>query len=99
MPPDNKKQWWKGSRGEWLVVIQVVLMVLVFFGPRTMPGQLETPMLPGACRIVGWPLMIFGCAIFLAGFVRFRANPHEETEPCPIDTVNFPAIIGQVTVI
>jgi hypothetical protein len=28
------KPWWKGARGEWLVVLQVVLLVLVFLGSR-----------------------------------------------------------------
>jgi protein-S-isoprenylcysteine O-methyltransferase Ste14 len=27
--------WWKGTHGEWYVVAQVALIVLVFFGPRT----------------------------------------------------------------
>jgi protein-S-isoprenylcysteine O-methyltransferase Ste14 len=70
MPVGSEKRWWKGSRGEWLVVIQVILMTTVFFGPRTMPGQLSAFVLPSACRIVGWPLMISGFALFLAGLAR-----------------------------
>ena len=35
----NQKSWWNGTRGEWLVVTQVALIALVFFGPRTMSGQ------------------------------------------------------------
>jgi len=27
--------WWKGKKGEWLVVIQVLLMLLVFLGPQS----------------------------------------------------------------
>jgi len=30
--------WWKGARGEWYVFAQMVLIVLVFFGPRTWWG-------------------------------------------------------------
>ncbi len=30
--------WWKGARGEWYVVAQIALILLVFFGPRTYPG-------------------------------------------------------------
>jgi protein-S-isoprenylcysteine O-methyltransferase Ste14 len=26
--------WWKGERGEWFVAAQVLLIALVFFGPR-----------------------------------------------------------------
>jgi protein-S-isoprenylcysteine O-methyltransferase Ste14 len=30
--------WWKGRRGEWMVAAQIVLMLLVLLGPRTVPG-------------------------------------------------------------
>jgi len=30
--------WWRGARGEWYVVVQLVLFVLIGFGPRTLPG-------------------------------------------------------------
>jgi hypothetical protein len=30
--------WWKGIHGEWYVVAQVVLVVLVFFGPTNLPA-------------------------------------------------------------
>jgi len=30
--------WWKGIRGEWYVVVQVALFVLVVFGPRIWTG-------------------------------------------------------------
>jgi protein-S-isoprenylcysteine O-methyltransferase Ste14 len=83
MPADNEKRWWKGSRGEWLVVIQVILMVMVFFGPRTIPGWMGTCILPSACRIVGWPLMISGFALFLAGLVRLGKGL--TPLPCPKD--------------
>lgn len=35
MVAGNQVRWWKGTRGEWLVVAQVALMALVFFGPST----------------------------------------------------------------
>jgi protein-S-isoprenylcysteine O-methyltransferase Ste14 len=70
MPAGNKTRWWKGKHGERLVVLQVILMALVFFGPRMMPGKLRTYIMPGACQIVGWPLMIFGFILFLAGLIR-----------------------------
>ena len=34
----TKTPWWKGTHGEWYVVGQVALILLVFFGPRTSPG-------------------------------------------------------------
>jgi len=67
----NQKRWWKGARGEWLVVAQVVLIALVFFGPRTMSDQSAWAFpLPRACVIVGRALMILGGALLLAGLVR-----------------------------
>jgi len=37
--PQNR--WWKGSRGEWYVVVQAGLLLLVAFGPRTCRGVPE----------------------------------------------------------
>jgi protein-S-isoprenylcysteine O-methyltransferase Ste14 len=34
--PQNR--WWKGSRGEWYLVVQACLLLLVAFGPRTWRG-------------------------------------------------------------
>ena len=34
----SQTSWWKGARGEWYVVAQIVLLALVVFGPRTGPG-------------------------------------------------------------
>jgi protein-S-isoprenylcysteine O-methyltransferase Ste14 len=33
-----KQPWWKGAKGEWYVVIQVLLFGLVAFGPARFPG-------------------------------------------------------------
>ena len=35
----NKQPWWKGSRGEWYVVIQFLIFGLIFFGPRRLAGM------------------------------------------------------------
>jgi len=77
----------KGTRGEWLVVAQIVLMVLVFCGPRTAGGRPAWP-LPhsGAGTIVGVALMVAGGALFVAGLVRLgrgvtpRPYPKEGAE-------------------
>ncbi len=34
----SKTPWWKGAHGEWYVAAQMVLLVLIFFGPRTWTG-------------------------------------------------------------
>ena len=75
MSPDpaagHRETWWKGARGEWLVVAQVVLMVLVFFGPRSAGGlPARSFPFPGACTAVGVVLMVGGGLLFLAGAFR-----------------------------
>jgi protein-S-isoprenylcysteine O-methyltransferase Ste14 len=54
--------WWKGSRGEWYVVVQVVLFVLVALGPRTWRGWPAWPFPGGPLQTVG------GSALLVAGF-------------------------------
>jgi protein-S-isoprenylcysteine O-methyltransferase Ste14 len=73
--PAGHPKWWKGARGEWLVVAQVILMGLVFFGPRTWSGQLAWGFpLPSPCSIVGAALMIAGGLFFLAALVRLGSG-------------------------
>jgi protein-S-isoprenylcysteine O-methyltransferase Ste14 len=63
--------WWKGVRGEWLVVTQLALIALVFFGPRTISILPEWGLpWPDACRIAGWALIIAGSAFLFAGLIR-----------------------------
>lgn len=67
--------WWKGERGEWYLVVQAFLFLLVVFGPRRLPGmpawnsfsmQLGT--------IIGIALMPLGAALALGGLVRLGSN-------------------------
>ncbi len=68
--PVDQKPWWKGARGEWFVVAQVVLIGLVFFGPRTVFGQPAWRFpFPHACMVVGGLLMVGGGVLFVAGLV------------------------------
>jgi protein-S-isoprenylcysteine O-methyltransferase Ste14 len=66
----GQKPWWKGVRGEWLVVLQVVLIGLVAIGPRTIAGwpALAFPF-PRACLIVGCTLIAAGGVLGLPAFV------------------------------
>jgi protein-S-isoprenylcysteine O-methyltransferase Ste14 len=71
MTPVNQTRWWKGARGEWLVVGQVALMGLVFFGPQSLSGQPAWVFpRPGACSIAGGVVMIAGGLFFLTALVR-----------------------------
>jgi len=63
--------WWKGARGEWLVFAQVVLIGVVFLGPRTLAGRPAWAFpFPGACSLVGGALMVVGTALLVAGVAR-----------------------------
>lgn len=64
----DRPPWWKGARGEWLVVGQVALIGMVFFGPRTILGQPAWPFPhPRACAIAGGTLMAAGGVLLFAG--------------------------------
>lgn len=69
-PPD-RKPWWTGARGEWLVVGQVLLFGLVVFGPRTVLGRPAWAFpWPHACLLMGTVLIVAGGAVSLGGTVR-----------------------------
>ncbi len=75
MPPEHltieRTPWWKGSRGEWLVVAQIALIGLVFLGPRTIAGRPDWPFpFPQACALIGPMFMIAGMALLVSGLVR-----------------------------
>jgi protein-S-isoprenylcysteine O-methyltransferase Ste14 len=78
----NPRPWWRGARGEWYVVAQAVLIVVVFFGPRTLPGL---PAWPGplarVSTVAGAVLALAGVALLLAGL--FRLGPNLTPLPCP----------------
>jgi protein-S-isoprenylcysteine O-methyltransferase Ste14 len=73
--PADRTPWWKGTRGEWLVVAQFVLMGLVFVGPRTMAGLPASVFpFPTARAAAGIALMVAGSVLGVAGFFRLGRN-------------------------
>jgi protein-S-isoprenylcysteine O-methyltransferase Ste14 len=81
---ETESPWWRGDRGEWYVAIQVVLMGVVFFGPRTLPGLPPWP--PAAAQIaviVGAALVLVGGLLFLAALVRLGPNLTPLPRPKP----------------
>jgi protein-S-isoprenylcysteine O-methyltransferase Ste14 len=85
---DGCQPWWKGTRGEWLVVLQVVLMALVFLGPRALGGSgpPELPF-PRACRTVGSALILAGAMFLFAGLIRL--GPGLTPLPYPKDNATL----------
>ncbi len=69
------RPWWRGSRGEWLVIAQVALMVLVFFGPRTFRGHPAwTFPFPQASQAAGLILMVAGGCLLVAAIVQLGSG-------------------------
>jgi protein-S-isoprenylcysteine O-methyltransferase Ste14 len=69
----DRKPFWTGARGEWLVVGQLLLMGLVFFGPRTVFGHPAWAFpFPHAGPLVGIVLMVAGLGLLLAGLVCLK---------------------------
>jgi protein-S-isoprenylcysteine O-methyltransferase Ste14 len=64
-----------GKRGEWYVATQLVLIGLVFFGPRTLPGlPLWSTFVTRVSVFAGAALMFAGSCLLLAGLVRLGSN-------------------------
>ena len=76
--------WWKGTRGEWYVVLQFGLFFLVALGPRTWPGW---PAWSAPYTWLGWlaggVLVVLGGTLVLASVIRL--GPHLTAVPYPKD--------------
>jgi protein-S-isoprenylcysteine O-methyltransferase Ste14 len=83
--------WWKGSRGEWYVVMQIALILFVLFGPRT-AFDLPAWSSPYAqlASISGGILVLIGASLFLAGIFKLGANltpvPYPKDQATLIET-------------
>lgn len=76
--------WWRGARGEWYVVAQMVLLGLIALAPLV-PGQPEWPAGSAlAARGLGLLLGVAGVALALAGLLGLGRNlsplPHPKDE-------------------
>jgi protein-S-isoprenylcysteine O-methyltransferase Ste14 len=62
--------WWRGERGEWYVIVQAVLFVLIAFGSRLWPNSPPWPEpLATAATWVGLALMLLGGALAAGGLI------------------------------
>ncbi len=67
--------WWKGTRGEWYVVAQAILGVLVILGPRTGAGwAVWVHPYAQILSIVGGILCVIGGFLFVAGIRALGSN-------------------------
>jgi protein-S-isoprenylcysteine O-methyltransferase Ste14 len=77
--------WWKGTRGEWYVVIQFALCGLVLFGPRMWifdQTAFES--------VIGAAILLSGGLLIVTGALRLGANltavPHPKDQSTLIET-------------
>jgi protein-S-isoprenylcysteine O-methyltransferase Ste14 len=83
--------WWKGARGEWYVVAQAVLGILVIFGPRTCEGWAAWVQPYSAISaIAGVALFLTGGLLFAAGILKLGPNltavPFPKSEATLVET-------------
>lgn len=75
--------WWKGPRGEWYVVVQIVLFVLILWAPRNVSG-LSWPLSGAVSSITGIVLMALGMALSIAAALNLGTNltplPHPKDD-------------------
>lgn len=93
MPEENatRPPWWRGKRGEWYVAVQLVLIAVVFFAPRTLPGLPAWPApLDGIGTFGGAALILAGVCLFLAGLFALGPNltplPHPKSNATLVQT-------------
>ena len=67
----NNIPWWQGPHGEWYIVIQVGLFLLVALGPRTWP---RLPEWSYPFDLAGTALMVLGGVFAAAGFFGLGKN-------------------------
>lgn len=71
----SQAHWWKGTRGEWYVVAQIVLMAVVFIGPRNFPGWiLWGKSWNPVSTIAGGTIILAGLALFITAIIRLGSN-------------------------
>jgi protein-S-isoprenylcysteine O-methyltransferase Ste14 len=84
----SQTPWWQGKRGEWYVVVQAVLFLLVAFGPRTWPGlPAWTAPFTWLGFILGGLLILLGGLLSLAGLLGLGSNL--TALPYPKDNATF----------
>lgn len=74
-PDMTQSSWWKGVRGEWYVIAQGGLFLLVVFGPRTwhgLPGWSVPSMWFGS--VTGSISLILGGVLSTMGSLKLGAN-------------------------
>jgi protein-S-isoprenylcysteine O-methyltransferase Ste14 len=71
----SRTPWWKGTHGEWFVVAQIALIVLVFFGPRNSPAWTNwTTPFTWLGSMGGGIILLAGILLLAAAVFRLGSN-------------------------
>ena len=66
----SKQSWWRGQRGEWYVIAQFALFLLIVLGPRTVAGLPPWPAdLISFSSIAGMVLLALGGLVSLLAVI------------------------------
>jgi protein-S-isoprenylcysteine O-methyltransferase Ste14 len=84
-PSSFKAPWWKGSRGEWYVAGQGVLLLLVALGPRTLPGLPAWTGLYSQMAFILGAIFLPAGGILVVGGIR-ALGPNRTPLPYPKET-------------
>ncbi len=69
------KPWWRGARGEWYVLAQVVIVATVFLAPRSLPSLPAWPSpVARVATVCGVILMLLGAALLVSGISWLRRS-------------------------
>lgn len=87
----SEQPWWKGTRGEWYVVIQLLLFALLAFGPTSLPQWPAWPS-PWSTIAIILGLILGGIAavLIVAGILSLGRNlaavPHPKDDATLVET-------------
>lgn len=81
----QRHPWWKGHRGEWYVVVQGLLFLLIAFGPRSAFGLSPWPQsAAGLAHAAGLALLALGFAVCAVAALHLGNNltplPHPKDD-------------------
>lgn len=73
--PSPRAPWWKGARGEWYVVTQVIIFGIIAVGPRSARVlPIWTEPYTSVANVVGVALMVAGATLAIWGVRALGTN-------------------------
>jgi protein-S-isoprenylcysteine O-methyltransferase Ste14 len=67
-------RWWRGERGEWYFLAQIAVMIVVFFGPRHLPGTVPPFSGVRVVSFIGGGLMAAGAWLLGLSLLALGVN-------------------------